>query len=291
MTRRLVIVFLCLLTGGVGGQLNGANPGRGPQRIVSLGPAITERLYALGAGDRLYGITLYCRQPPGAAPLARVGNVTHVNLERIVRLRPDLVIATAMTDPRVVSALRRTGVRVEAFPEPRSFGELNRQFIDLGGMIGEEENAKVLVEEAEKRVKGVADRVRAAKKVRVFCQIGARPLFAAVSGTLLNDLIERAGGTNIASASRIGFYSREEVVRQDPDVILIVTMGVAGGNEKRTWQKLTGMEAVRKGRIHVMDAYSTCSPTPLSFAGALADFAEAMHPAVPDAKEPQRMVR
>ena len=135
-----------------------------------------------------------------------------------------------------------------------------------------------MVSRAEERVRAISHRVANRKNTRVFCQIGAHPLFAAVGDTLLNDLIEHANGTNVAKEAKIGFYNREAVIRQDPDVIIIVTMGIAAENERLAWRKFKSIKAVRNGRVFVMDAYRTCSPTPLTFADALAEIAGILHP-------------
>jgi iron complex transport system substrate-binding protein len=249
-----------------------------PHRIISLGPTITEKLFMLGVEDRVVGVTIYCRRPPEAALKEKVGNVTHVSVEKIIRLKPDLVLATALTDSHLVKKLRQAHIRTEVFPEPKSFEEMNRQFIDLGKIVGKDQEAREIVALAENKVRAVSHRVAGQRRPKVFCQIGANPLFAAVGNTLLNDFIEHAKGVNIAREARVGFYNREEVVRQNPDVIIIVTMGMAAENEKRSWQKFKGVNAVRNGRVFVVDAYRTCSPTPLSFADALAEIAAALHP-------------
>lgn len=274
----LLSALLCLsLYLGLPDSL-GASQDPYPRRIISLGPAITERLFILGVEDRIVGVTIYCRRPERAALKEKVGNVTHVSVEKILRLKPDLVLATALTDVRLVRRLRRFGIRTEIFPEPKSFEEMNQEFVRLGRIVGREGEADGVASLARRKVKGLSDRVANEEKPRVFCQIGAQPLFAAVGDTLLNDFIERANGVNIAKAARIGFYNREEVIRQNPDVIIIVTMGIPGDREKRAWQRFRSINAVRDGRVFILDAYKTCSPTPLTFADALAEIAAILHP-------------
>ena len=89
----------------------------------SLGPTITEKLYLLGMEDRLVGVTTYCVRPPEACTKEKVGNVTQVNVERIVELNQDVVFATSLTDRRSVESLKRLGIRVVVFNEPKSYGE------------------------------------------------------------------------------------------------------------------------------------------------------------------------
>lgn len=266
-------LFLCLSS-----ALTSLSQDAYPLRIVSLGPTITEKLFLLGVDDRVVGVTIYCTRPPQASLKEKVGNVTHVNVERIMRLKPDLVLATSLTDSHLVKKLRQAKIRIEVFSEPKSFGELNQQFVYLGTIVGREREAREIVAQAEKKVRALTEGLAGQKSPKVFCQIGANPLFAAVGDTLLNDLIKQAKGKNIAESAKIGFYNREEVIRQNPDVIIIVTMGMAAANEKRVWRKFRGISAVRRGKVFVMDAYKTCSPTPVSFADALAEIAAALHP-------------
>lgn len=272
-----LVIFLCL-SACFYGAANFAFGHSAPRRIISLGPTITEKLYLLGVEERIVGVSLYCNRPPRATLKEKVGNVTHGSIEKIIRLKPDLVLATALTDSRLIEKLRRAKIRTEIIPEPKSFKELNEQFMNLGKMVGRGGEAQRIVRLAELKTKAISDGVAGRSKTRVFCQIGAQPLFAAIGDTLLNDFIERANGINIARTAKIGFFNREEVIRQSPDVIIIVTMGIAAEREKRAWQRFRSINAVRNGRIFVMDAYRTCSPTPVTFAEALAEFAAALHP-------------
>jgi iron complex transport system substrate-binding protein len=252
--------------------------GLSPRRLISLGPTITEKLYLLGVQDRLVGVTTYCERPPEAAHKEKIGNVTQVNIEKIVELKPDLVIATSLTERRAVLELKRLGIRVIMFNEPGSYAEMNRQFLELGRIVGREREAEGIVKTAERRVDVIKKRVRGLPRPKVFIQLGAKPLFAATKDSFVNDFIELAGGTNIAREAKTGFYSREEVLRQDPDIIIIVLMGAATGNEKKGWQKFHALRAVRNDKIFIMDPYRICSPTPQTFVDALEEMVKALHP-------------
>jgi iron complex transport system substrate-binding protein len=252
--------------------------GMSPRRIISLGPTITEKLYLLGVQDRLVGVTTYCERPPEALAKEKVGNVTQVNREKIIELKPDLVVATSLTERRAVLGLKRLGIRVIVFNEPGSYAEMNRQFLELGGIVGRERRAEEIVRAADHRVNVIKKRVEGLPRPKVFIQLGAKPLFAATKDSFVNDFIELAGGTNIAREAKTGFYSREEVLRQDPDIIVIVGMDAAAGNEKQGWQKFHALRAVRNDKIFVMDPYRICSPTPRTFVDALEEMVKALHP-------------
>ena len=249
-----------------------------PRRLISLGPTITEKLYLLGVQDRLVGVTTYCERPPEALAKEKIGNVTQVNIEKIVELKPDLVFATSLTERRALESLKRLGISVIVFNEPRSYAETNQQFLELGRIVGREREAEEIVRAADRRVDAIRKRIRGLPRPKVFIQLGAKPLFAATKDSFVNDFIEFAGGTNIAREAKTGFYSREEVLRQDPDIIIIVGMDAAAGSEKKEWQKFHSLKAVINDKIFIMDSYRVCSPTPRTFADALEEMVKALHP-------------
>jgi iron complex transport system substrate-binding protein len=115
-------------------------------------------------------------------------------------------------------------------------------------------------------------------KVKVFVQVGVKPLFSVNKDSFINDLIERAGGINIAKFTEKGFFSCEEVLRQNPDVILITAMGLDDKAEKQSWLKYKNLNAVKNNRIFIIDSYKLCSPTPLKFVDVLDEIAVILHP-------------
>jgi iron complex transport system substrate-binding protein len=283
-TRFTKITFLLasLLSAGVFPALPAGQPGDAaglsPRRLISLGPTITEKLYLLGVQDRLVGVTTYCERPPEALAKEKIGNVTQVNIEKIVELKPDLVFATSLTERKAIESLKRLGIGVIVFNEPRSYAETNRQFLELGRIVGRERKAEEIVRVEDRRVDAIKQRIKGLSRPKVFVQLGAKPLFAATKDSFVNDFIEFAGGTNIAREAKSGFYSREEVLRQDPDIIIIVGMDAAAGNEKKEWQKFHSLRAVKNDKIFIMDPYRVCSPTPRTFVDALEEMVKALHP-------------
>ena len=240
-------------------------PSSVPRRIVSLVPNITEELYLLGVQDRIVGVTVYCRRPPEAQSKERVGAVVEVNVEKILSLRPDLVIASPLTDHKQIQKLRDVGVRVEIFQPPQDFKDLGNGFLELSRLVGKERVAREIIKRAEGELAIIKGRVKGLSKPRVFIQIGAKPLFAAGGDSFIDDFIAFAGGLNIAHEVKTSVYSREEVIRRNPDIILIVTMGIAGEKEKATWLRYKTVDAVKNRRIYMVESYRFCSPTPVSF--------------------------
>jgi len=247
-----------------------------PNRIISLGPSLTEELYLLGAEGKIIGCTTYCK-----CPKEKVGNVIEVNVEKILSLKPDLVLATSLTNQRDIEKLRSLGVNVITFKTPRNFSEICEQFLRLARIVKKEQKAKEIIKQANTEIEVIKKRIKDLPRPRVFIQIGARPLFTATKDLFINDLIELAGGINIAS-SKTGLYSRERVIEDNPDVIIIVTMGIAGEREKRQWETYKVVEAVKRKRIYFIDSEKVCNATPLSFIEALKEIVKLIHPEIKD---------
>jgi iron complex transport system substrate-binding protein len=288
MLRRLftIVVLVMFYAAAFGFPVNVAegkennDQGKYPQRIVSLAPALTEALYELGVEDHLKGCTTYCNKPEAAKHKEKIGTLIDFNLEKILTLKPDLVLGMEFSDRRTIEKLKNLGIRVEIFPSPEDFNHLCESFLRLGQMVGQEEKAKQIVTKAKQEAAFIRQKLAGEKKIKIFWQLGAKPLFAATKGYFTHDYIEFVGGINIAADAGSGIYSREEVLKRNPDVIVIVTMGVATETEKQTWKTYQGINAVKNNRIYIVDAYTYCSPTPSGFARALRELAALLHPAV-----------
>ncbi len=251
------------------------------RRIVSLGPINTENVYLLGAEDRLVANTSYCVRPEAAREKEKIGSVMQVSLEKIISLRPDLVLATGLTQQQQLDKMRALGLRVVQFEQPSSFASICSQFLRLGRLLGLEERAREIVARARARVKQVQDHYAVAPCQKVFLQIGSQPMFSSVVGSFTNDYISYSGALNIAGTRSNGAMNYERVLAADPDVIIIAIMGSEAGvaaRERQKWLRFNGMKAVDRQRIHVIDPDLVCSPSPVSFAEAFARIAALIHP-------------
>jgi iron complex transport system substrate-binding protein len=273
----LNLLFLFLVVFGSGNSAFSAQDY--PQRIISLGPGITEELYLLQAGDRIVGVTTYCRRPEEAGKKDKVGTILEVNLEEIVIRKPDLILATNLTDPRAVGRMKSLGLRVYQFPLARNFSELNQQFLELGRLVGKAELAEEIVSRARAEVNRISAGLKDLPRPRVFVQVGAKPLFAVNRDYFLNDFIRLAGGINTSEAAGAGgLYSREKVMQDDPEIIIIAAMGLSAEEEKRNWEGFQTLRAVKNRRIYIVDSDKYCNPTPLSFGEALKEMVGILHP-------------
>jgi len=248
-----------------------------PRRIISLVPNITEELFDLGVQDRLVGVTTYCQRPAAAQSKERVGAVVEVNVEKILNLQPDLVIASPLTDHKQLQKLQSVGIRVEVFPPPRDFQALCTGFLQLAHMVERKEQARAIIQQAERELATIKGKAKGLAKPRVFVQIGERPLVAAGGDSFIDDFVTFAGGVNIAREVKTSVYSREEVVRKNPDIIIIAKMGMAGEQEKALWVKYKTIRAVQTKRIYTVDPYRFCSPTPLSFVEQVRELVRLFH--------------
>lgn len=240
-----------------------------PQKIISLGPFITEELYLLGVEDRLIGCTVYCERPKEAMNKEKVSSAVIPNLEKIVSLKPDLILATSLIEKKSIKKLKNLGLRVEVFPVAKNFNELCFIFLKLGQIVGKEKIAQKIIKKSKKKVYLINQKVDGLNKKKVFIQIGANPLFTITKHSFINDLIEKAGGINITKDAKSGLYTREEVLNKNPDVIIIATMGLAGSNEIKIWKRFKTIKAIKNNRIYMVDANRFCSPTPVSFTDTL----------------------
>jgi iron complex transport system substrate-binding protein len=259
-----------------------------PQRIVSLGQTITERIYLLGAQDRLIANTVYCVVPEEAKTKEKVGTLLQFNIEKILSLKPDLVLASNLARSKQLRKLKELGIPVIKFSYPTNFSGICRQFIELGEILGEAEKAKEIVDEARREVEEIKARVKNLPKKRVFMQIGIKPLHAVTKQSFLHEYIEFSGGMNIARDAGRGAFSREKVLQLNPEIIIISTMGSSEGEkgkiERATWMKYHSIEAVKKENVYLINPDDICSPTPITFVDALKAIAAIIHPTLVSSK-------
>lgn len=251
-----------------------------PQRIISLGPINTENVYLLGAEDRLVGNTNYCVRPEAAKDKEKIGSVMQFSLEKILSLRPDLILATGLTSPTQLKRFEELGLRVVQFRQSASFQEICTQFLRLGQLLGLEERAKEVIQGMKNKVNEISVAVADLPKRRVFLQIGTHPLFGAAPDSFTHDFITLSNGINVIGEQKHGTTSYEKVLTKNPERVIIAIMGSESGiagQEKRKWQRFP-ISAVKNDQVHIVDPNLVCSPSPATFAEALALIASLIHP-------------
>lgn len=264
---------------GCGGSSGSAPHGKDAvtfSRVVSLTPSVTRSMYQLEAEDRLAGCSSYCVVEEKDS-IVVAGSVVGPDIERIVSLRPDLVILSEFISENDVKTLEKFGLRVEVFRSPESFDELCSQFIRLGQLIDKEKEAERIAADIKNEVLLLSDELeQRSPKPGVFMQIGSSPIFTVLPGTYMDDYIKFCGAENIAADLTNGIVGREFVVAKNPDYIFIVTMGVAGDYEKEQWSRFSRMNAARQNNIHILDSRIACEPTPENFINTLRLMADYM---------------
>ena len=252
-----------------------------PQRIVSLAPNITEILYTLGLGDRIVGVTEFSDYPEEAKEKPKVGTYVSSNIEKIVSLRPDLIIGT-FGGTREETALRLEQLGYPVYvTKSKTMDEVLVMIEKIGMITGKRPEAGVLVRSLRRRILAVVDRVAGAPRPLVFLQINARPLMTVGAGSFHDELISSAGGENLAghTAARYPQYSIEDVVKRAPDFILISTMDRHGlfEEQKAQWMRWPDIPAVRNNRILFVDSDLIDRASPRIVDG-LEEMARLIHP-------------
>ena len=277
--RAATLVLAATLTGCGGAPLPGAT-GAPPGRIVSLTPALTEILFAVGAGDRVVGVTRFCNYPPEARALPKVGGYVNPSVEAVLALRPDLVVVSPGPGNRDAAlAMRRAGVRVEVVPAetlPESFAAIET----IGELCGRASASRDLVAGLRARIDAVHARVAALPRARALFVVQVDPIIAAGRDTLPSQLLVEAGGDNVIEAPRYPRLGIESVAATNPDVILQSRMDVTAPDahtEKAFWERWPSIPAVAAGRVVVLPDDVALRPGP-RVADAVEELAGILHP-------------
>ncbi|MGC8970747.1 MAG: ABC transporter substrate-binding protein [bacterium] len=193
-----------------------------PKRIISTAPDVTEILFALNLGDKVVGVTTWCNYPEGAKTKEKIGDFANPNIEKILSLKPDLIVATGGVQRQVIEKLEQLGIPVYVF-YPHNIDEVIKGIYTIGRITGAEENAKRLAFDLKLRIAKVTSKVSKVKtKPKVFFELWHEPLMSAGPGSFIDDIIKKAGGINIAGTAKSAYpiFSLEQLIKEDPDVII-----------------------------------------------------------------------
>ena len=234
-----------------------------PQTIVSLGPSNTEILFALGLGDKVAGVTEYCNYPAEAQNKSIIGGVSSPNVEKIVALNPDLILANSMNGEDNIAHLRKLGYTVLCL-NPDSVDGTFSSIRRVGEATGTSAAAGELIASMQQRFRAAAEKVKTAgtETLTVTHLMGTDPYWVSGIHTFQDELITLAGGTNaFPEVDGWGIINLEHLLTTDPDVILVDSgagMGEKGENLLKqsfmTDSRLSSLTAVKNNRIYVMDS-------------------------------------
>jgi iron complex transport system substrate-binding protein len=242
-----------------------------PNRIISLAPSTTEILFALGLGDKVVAVTDYDNYPYNFTAWIAVGNMTSVgsfttpNMEVIVSLEPDLILATGGVQKETVDTLRNLGYKVLVF-DPANVAGVFTNIEVVGNATGKSAEATSLVNNLNSRIEAVVNKVATAEsKPKVYYEVyyDLTSLWSAGSKAWQNELIEKAGGINIFADQPLDYFqsSAEAVVSRNPDVIVLPASGM--GEQTPFWGSIAevkarpawnSISAVQNDRIYKIDS-------------------------------------
>ena len=254
-----------------------------PQRIISLSPSNTEMVYALGLQDRLVGVTSYDDYPPDAKTKPIVSDYSTVDLEKIVNAKPDLVLADNIQKNDTIPALEKLGITVYTMTPNNTDGIFNEIKV-LGRITGKTQAADNLVSNLQTRIQAVADKTAKltdAEKPRVLFVTWYDPIWTAGTDTMIQYLIDQAGGTNIAG-DLYGYatITLESVIQRNPQVIVVMSsMGTQNASLDfiKSNEQFQSTDAVKNGRVYEIDADIFGRTTPRIVDG-LETLAKIIHP-------------
>lgn len=282
MTRRVLLVTVL----GLGLSALAQPTSR---RLISLVPAVTEMLFALGAGDQVIGVSSYDRYPPEVASRPRVGALVDPDVERILSLRPDLVVVYG-TQNELIDRLARAKLPTFNY-EHSGLGDVMTTIRALGERVGRAGEARRLADQIDRDLaeirRLVAGRARPKTALVFSREPGAlRSIYVSAGVGFMHDMLETAGGADVFDdVKRQGLQaSTETLLARAPDVILEV--GATGdwtpdrvARERAIWRTLASLPAVRTGRIYILTDDRLVIPGP-RVAEAVRLMAKALHPEV-----------
>jgi len=263
-----------------------------PEKIISMAPSMTEMLYSLGLGDRVIGVTNYADYPKEATQNQKIGSVTDPNVEKIVSLKPDLVLAAAINKMEYVEKLKSLGIKVAGF-NPTNIEETLSTMNKVGEISGE----KYLAKELTKKMRGqlteieelVAEKLKENERPDVFYEIWHDPLTTAGEGTFIDDLIHTAGGRNLGALAEGSWpqFDMETMLVENPEVYISShhssahTFTKEGLKERPNYSALN---AVKNDRIYFIEQNLVTRPSPRIILG-LKDLVKSIWPDLKDEVE------
>lgn len=231
-------------------------------RIVSLAPHLTELAFAAGAGEHVVGTVEYSDYPDAARNLPEVGNAWRVDMEQLVFLQPDVVLAWDEGTPvDLVSRLEAMALRVVTVPT-FSLQEVANALRSIGRIAGTEQQAEAAAERFEAELKALSRRPAGQREMSVFVQLDDQPLYTVNGRHIIDEIVTRCGGRNVfAGLQQLApAVSLEAVLARDPEVILN-TDGTAAETLSQ-WSRWTELEAVQAGTIYALSPDTIARPTP-----------------------------
>lgn len=235
-------------------------------RIISLAPSATESLYELGLDENVIANTVYCSD--GSSKKEKIGTVTEPNIEKIVSLKPDLILATKEGNYKtVIDKLIRLKLKVYVMEPYSSFEDVCTNFQQLADYLDKSDKAKEIITDVRKEVLSLNNEEEKSNKEKIFWEVGANPIFTVGKKSFVNEYNKFINGTNVFEDIDMRYpnISVESVIEKNPDVIMLVNMGDVSDQEILKWNKYKNISAVKNNKIFLLEADDIFTPTPKKF--------------------------
>jgi iron complex transport system substrate-binding protein len=249
-----------------------------PQRIISVAPNITEIIFSLGMGNKLVGRTDYCDYPEQVKSIPSVGTIEAPSIEKIVELKPDVVIASTHFNKETVEKLEQLNIKVLLLYGQESFDGVYETIEKVGQVINAQDKAEKIVSTMKAKVQEIVNKVKNANKPKVYYVIGYGQYgdYTAGKGTFISQMIEMAGGTNVANDVEGWKYSIERLVEHNPDILICSKYF----DSKKGIMQTNGykdLDAVKNGKLFEIDNNLLDRQGP-RLADGLEELARIIHP-------------
>lgn len=262
------------ITDGYGREIELEKPA---EKIISLAPSMTETIFALGAGDRLVGVTTYCNYPEEAKEIDQVGDFEGPNLESVIEKNPDVVVALAMGDDEK-SKLEDAGITV-FLQDPQNLDEVFDNIKKIGTILGLHEEAESLTSNMNAKKDSIVETVSNYDSKKVFYEVWSEPLMTAGPGSILDEMINLSNGENIAydAESLYPEYSLELLIERNPEVYLTADDGFKTVEDIKNREGYENITAIKENNIYMLhpDIVSRTGPRIIE---GLEMIAQAIHP-------------
>lgn len=248
-----------------------------PERLVSSVPSNTEIIYALGKGEQLVGVSVYCNYPEEALSVNKIGDYNGPNLELIIDAKPDVFFAAWLSD-EVLTQLEGAGIPVLLI-NPGNIEETYKSIKDIGDVIGSSDEAKLLIDAMRAKQENIIQIAKGYQPKTVFYEIWHDPLMTVGPGSFINELITMANGVNIAQDAESAYpeYSLELLISKNPQVYMTSDDGFKTPEDIFGRPGYENIEAIKTGQVFLLHPDITSRPGPRIIDG-LEMIAMAVHP-------------
>ena len=223
------------------------------QRIVAMSPHVTELLFAAGGGERIVGAVTYSDYPEAAKKIPRIGTNRQIDMERVIAMKPDLIVAWMHgSSERQIDTLRQLGIPI-FHSEPLKLDGIADNVQRLGQLLGTENVAQPAAAQIRAQFAALTKQYASRPPVRMFYQVWDKPLYTLSGGSIVTDAMRVCGGVNIFADLKVTapVVSIEGVLQADPEAIFGTAEKDYGG--VTLWKQYTTMKAVRNGNLFTLD--------------------------------------